>query len=533
MTHPLQSAWLPEPPKRADWLAGPVRVWRQFDALTGRLFRLVGNPLHQSGTIAILGFLVMIASGLILLIFYQIDDPWGSTAAIERDIPLGSWLRALHRYGADIAIVATGIHALRMLIAGRIWGARSRAWWSGLLLTFTVLLCGWTGLMLVWDAQGLWVGRIIAQMIDVLPILPSPLSRLFAHPEPPARAFFFLQLFLHVAMPLGLLALMLIHVSNLQRPALLPPKRLTIFLLVTLGSLSFLIAAPLGPQGDPLALTPSFIADFWYIAPLQFVALFPPGVAWLVVIALFVASLQVPRLVQPVQPELLPPSQVDENRCTGCTTCYEDCPYGAISMVPRAEPSPLSVLVARVDPDRCVSCGICTASCAPMGIGPEGRTGRQQIAVLREALREVQPADGEVVVFACQEGIGPEVARAVRGTRLIEVGCAGAVHTAAIEGALRNGAAGVAVLACPHRDAFFREGPKWLEARVFHGREADLKPRVDRARIKILSLSTAELAEGIAELSAFHAGLAPAAPMGPAIVDECKPGEGVGNRAEV
>lgn len=532
MTSPLQSPWLPEPPKRAAWLAGPVRTWHSFDAFVERLFRTVGNPLHQSGTIAILGFLVMIVSGLILLIFYQLDDPWGSTAAIEREIPLGSWLRALHRYGADIAVVATGIHALRMFIAGRIWGARSRAWWSGLLLTFTVLLCGWTGLMLVWDAQGMWVGRIIASMIDVLPILPSPLSRLFAHPEPPTRAFFFLQLFLHVAMPLGLLVLMLVHVSHLQRPALLPPKRLTIFLLVALAVLSFSIAAPLGPQGDPLILAPSFVADIWYIAPLQFVSLFPPGVAWLVVIALFAAGLQVPRLVRPAKVEL-EPSWVDENRCTGCTTCYEDCPYGAISMVLRAEPSPLSEFVARVDPDRCVSCGICAASCAPMGIGPEGRTGRQQIAVLRTAMRDVPPTSGEVVVFACQEGIGPDVARAVPGARLIEVGCAGSVHTAAIEGALRNGAAGVAVLACPHRDAFFREGPKWLEARVFDGREADLKPRVDRARVKILSLGSAEFIEGIAALSAFRDGLAPAEPMGPAVADECEPVEEEANRAQV
>lgn len=531
MPPPLESPWLPEPAKRASWLSGPVRTWRSFDAFVGRLFRAVGNPLHQSGTIAILGFLVMIASGLILLIFYKLDAPWASTAAIEREIPLGSWLRALHRYGADIAVVATAVHAMRMFIAGRIWGPRFRAWWSGLLLTITVLLCGWTGLMLVWDTQGMWVGRILADLIDVWPILPSPLARLFAHPEPPSRAFFFLQLFLHVAMPLGLLALMLVHVSNLQRPALLPPLRLTIFLLVALAVVSFFVKAPLGPQGDPLELSPSFIADVWYIAPLQFVALFPPGVAWLVGIGIFIVGLQIPRLVRPAKADA-PPSWVDENRCTGCTTCYEDCPYGAISMVPRAEPSPLSEFVARVDPDRCVSCGICAASCAPMGIGPAGRTGRAQIGAVRTALRAVPPAPGEVVVFACAEGIGAEVARAVPGTRLIEVGCAGAVHTAVIEGALRDGAAGVAVIACPHRDAFFREGPKWLEARVFDGREADLKPRVDRKRIRILSLGAADLVEGIAALSKFRQGIAPAEPLGPAVVDECETGEGAADRAE-
>ena len=43
-------------------------------------------------------------------------------------------------------------------------------------------------------------------------------------------------------------------------------------------------------------------------------------------------------------------------------------------------------MVARVDPDLCVSCGICAGSCAPMVVGPPGRSGRDQLAQVRANL---------------------------------------------------------------------------------------------------------------------------------------------------
>ena len=68
----------------------------------------------------------------------------------------------------------------------------------------------------------------------------------------------------------------------------------------------------------------------------------------------------VPRWWRP-KDTTLPASYVEEQRCTACSTCYEDCPFDAISMVVRDEPSTLSHTVARVDPALCVSCGSCSA----------------------------------------------------------------------------------------------------------------------------------------------------------------------------
>ena len=65
------------------------------------------------------------------------------------------------------------------------------------------------------------------------------------------------------------------------------------------------------------------------------------------------------------------------------------------------------------------------------------------------------------------------------------VDCAGNLHTSVIELLLRGGAAGVLVLPCHLRDCRNREGPRWLEQRIYHGREAELQARVDRRRISV------------------------------------------------
>jgi len=150
-----------------------------------------------------------------------------------------------------------------------------------------------------------------------------------------------------------------------------------------------------------------------------------------------------------------------------------------------------------------------------MGVGPFGRTGRDQLAATREKLATRPSGPREVVVLACLNGLGgrPEEL-AVAGARLEPVACAGSVHSAAIESWLRGGAGGVVLLSCPARDCRFREGPKWLEARLFAGREAELKPRVDRRRVAFVAASLGEGAAARATIAALRdrvAALGPAA----------------------
>jgi coenzyme F420-reducing hydrogenase delta subunit len=162
--------------------------------------------------------------------------------------------------------------------------------------------------------------------------------------------------------------------------------------------------------------------------------------------------------------------------------------------------------VAHVDPELCVSCGICAGSCAPMGVGPPGRTGRDQLARIQEFLAAPERRAGEIVAICCEHGAaahrGPLIAE---GAATYTTDCAGNVHTSAIELLLRGGSGGVLLLTCPSRDCRNREGPKWLIERVYHDREAELQARVDRMRVRIVPVAAGEPGQTLAALRGFSA----------------------------
>ena len=79
--------------------------------------------------------------------------------------------------------------------------------------------------------------------------------------------------------------------------------------------------------------------------------------------------------------------------------------------------------------------------------------------------------------------------------------CAGNLHSSVVEYLVRAGARGVLVVACPPRDCWGREGPTWLVERLFNEREAELKARVDRRRVRV---AHASLHDGRALETALH-----------------------------
>jgi coenzyme F420-reducing hydrogenase delta subunit len=90
-----------------------------------------------------------------------------------------------------------------------------------------------------------------------------------------------------------------------------------------------------------------------------------------------------------------------------------------------------------------------------------------------------------------------------RGTHVHLVTCVGNLHSSVVELFVRQGAPGVIVCACPPRDCVGREGPKWLRERFFNDREAELQPRVDRARIRVATIAPGDLAGTIAAFEHF------------------------------
>jgi coenzyme F420-reducing hydrogenase delta subunit len=88
------------------------------------------------------------------------------------------------------------------------------------------------------------------------------------------------------------------------------------------------------------------------------------------------------------------------------------------------------------------------------------------------------------------------------------VSCTGNVHSSVVEFALRGGAEGVILYSCPRRDCRGREGPIRLEQRLFHDREAELQPRVDKRRVAIATMAVGDLTGTLDALTDFRRRLA-------------------------
>jgi ferredoxin len=486
--------------------AGTRRTLNRVDEGFNRIYGSRWNPLYRSGAIAVALLLVLLATGVYLLLFYRVGSPYASVERIQEQVWLGRWMRSLHRFAADAAVVAIAVHALRMFAQARSWGPRAMSWMTGVILTGVFLICGWTGYVMVWDVQAQVMAMELARIVDVLPILSEPMSRAFVGERPLPSAFFFMNLFLHVALPIGLGLLLWLHVAKIARPGLLPPRGLMWGIFGLLFGASVLWPVALGPEADVFRLPGSAEYDVFYSFWIPVTRAMSPWAAWGAVVGVTGLLLAVPLATRPRRERRPAPSVVNERLCTGCEQCVHDCPYLAISMVERSDER--DGLVARVDESLCVSCGICAASCAPMGVGPAGRTGRDQLAAVRDFVAANAPGPRDVVMLGCLNGAGgvrPE--DQLEGVHVMPVSCAGNVHTSAIEFLLRAGAGGVMVVSCPADDCRNREGVKWLEQRVYHGREAELQERVDRARVRLLEATSRDRRGVLRALARFRAEL--------------------------
>ncbi len=484
-----------------------ARILARLDAGMNRLYGWRYNPLYHSGTLVIALFVVLLVTGIYLLFFYRLGAPYASVADLTGQVWLGRWIRGLHRYASDAAVVAVFVHALRLYAQGRSWGPRTLAWVTGLILLFVVFVCGWTGFVMVWDVQAQVLAQEGARLFDVLPIFAEPISRAFVGERPIPGAFFFLNLFAHIAFPIGLGLLVWLHVSRVARPNLLPPRGLLWGSVGLLVLLSVAWPITMGPAADLFRVPGRAPYDAFYAFWLPLVRPLPAGVVWGLFTLVAGALLAAPLWTRPAPTARPAPSAVDENLCTGCEQCYLDCPYEAIAMIERpggtAGGGERSALVAHVNPARCVSCGICAGSCAPMGVGPPGRTGREQLSAVRAFVRERRPGPRDVVVIACDRGAGVRADAPV-----FAVTCAGNLHTSVVEYLVRSGAGGVLIVSCPPRDCRSREGPTWLEQRLYHEREAELQERVDRRRVRLVHAGAAEGGAVQAALAQFRSDVA-------------------------
>ena len=362
----------------------------------------------------------------------------------------GGVLRSVHRYAADAFVVVVLAHLVREVLAGHWRGLRAFSWISGVPLLWLLYASGIVGYWLVWDTRAQFSALATLEWMGMADagaeIVPDRLFSLFV--------------FLHIGLPLALLAGMWIHVQRLNRPRTVLPWRMGVGVATALVVLALLLPATSEPRWDAARLADTVPIDwfFQFVHPLMYGA--SPATLWGLLLGGTAVLLALPFVTRTPR---IAVARVDPANCNGCGRCVADCPYEAIRLRDKAE----------VLAERCAACGICAGACpssTPFRSVRELVSGIELpdlgLQDLRRRLQAALPADE--IVFACE--------RSSRGGA-ITLRCLAMLPPAFIEYALRNGARRVKALGCDGECAY-RLGLELSEERFARRREPRLRATV-------------------------------------------------------
>ncbi|MGH8764626.1 MAG: cytochrome b N-terminal domain-containing protein, partial [Burkholderiales bacterium] len=241
-------------------------VEKAFNAVFGE--RL--NPLYYLGTIAYFLLWIAIASGLYLYAFFETSaaSAYPSVEALtQHQWFAGGYLRSLHRYASDALVLAMLLHLLRHFTFGRHRDFRWFSWLTGVALLWLAFASGINGYMLPWDRLSQFVVTATTEWFDALPVVGGSMTRNFISNASVSDRLFSLLSFIHIGLPLSLLAVLWIHTQRTPGAKTRPPRELMIGIFASLTLLAIARPALSQPPAD-LATLPSHIGLDWFYLPL-------------------------------------------------------------------------------------------------------------------------------------------------------------------------------------------------------------------------------------------------------------------------
>ena len=184
------------------------------------------------GIAATAAFLITLVTGVLLMFYYKPypDVAYNSIKDIHFVVPTGRFIRNIHRWAANVMVVAVLLHMARAFFTSAYRKPREFNWLIGMGLLVVTLGLSFTGYLLPWDQLAYWaitIGANIAQspreVTDALGITeafdPGGLQRqLLLGSDVVGEESLIRFYLLHVMiLPLALLALMAVHFWRIRK----------------------------------------------------------------------------------------------------------------------------------------------------------------------------------------------------------------------------------------------------------------------------------------------------------------------------
>ncbi|PID85367.1 MAG: hypothetical protein CSB13_08585 [Chloroflexi bacterium] len=488
--------------QQSGWAHLLERLALAVEKLTNQLIgnaRL--NPFYYTGPMAILLLMIVVGTGIYLFLFfhYGFDASYHAVVQFNSQF-IARTMRAIHRYASGALVITTLLHAYRTLFMERFRGPRWLAWTTGIGLTAIIWIAGVTGYWMVWDVRAQLINESFINLLERFTPWAAAYVSMLVKMEESGDSWPFLLAILTVHALLALIAFgfFWLHVRRLKRAQWFPEMHWIAGISVVLILAGVIFPLAILPQANLDQLPQGVVLDpiFLFFIPTAGQNL--SVILWTVLIALTALAIMLPWIThdksanQETPQADVPRVNIIKERCTGCTKCALDCPYGAIVMAERHDGQPHK-FIAVEDPKLCVSCGICVGACADVAVtmGEVAPVMLWDEISLRLTLAKAKaPGQRVKLVFTCDrhaahgakrylaEGNGKgQVVENDAAVEVIAMPCAGTLPPDLLVRSLEAGADDIQVIGCPPGDCSNREGNLWAAQRLTRKRV----PRLNRA----------------------------------------------------
>jgi len=256
------------------------------------------SALKFSYTFGLGGLLILLSAVLavtgVLLIFVYTpspDEAYQSMVALQTEIPFGNLIRNLHHWSGNLMVVVGVLHLLRVFYTAGFTRPREFNWVMGMGLLLLIVGANFTGYLLPWDQLAYWAVTVGTSLLDYLPGIGEPMTRLLLGGSEVGAATLTNFYGLHIALiPLGIFALVSFHIWRVRKDTITVPREIgqaadheklttiphlvsiefifAVMWLALLITWSAFVNAPLESAADP-AHSPNPAKAAWYFMGLQ------------------------------------------------------------------------------------------------------------------------------------------------------------------------------------------------------------------------------------------------------------------------
>lgn len=149
-------------------LAAPVR-----EAAEHPVPRNTASWFYVFGSAALTVFLLQLVTGILLALIYvpSAGEAWSSLQALNHQVELGWFIRAMHGWGSNFMVAIVLIHMAQVFLFGAHKYPRELTWIIGVFLLLMTLGMAFTGQVLRFDQDAYWglgIGASIASRVPII-----------------------------------------------------------------------------------------------------------------------------------------------------------------------------------------------------------------------------------------------------------------------------------------------------------------------------------------------------------------------------